>query len=110
MQLFVGVSAFSFFTVNSRSIGSEAEAMTVLEVNVLEIGHSMFDWPLATQTSPPITLVSVIVFFPLTVSTLGWLLFTGFSRTIHLPSLAVVFAISLPNCTVIASPSSAQPQ
>src|SRR6187399_597058 len=78
----------------------------------LDIGHSMFDWPLQIQTSPKWTSLMVTVFLPLIVNSKGPPAFCAGMRNIHLPSLPglvpsfdwTVESLSLsPHCTV--SPS-----
>ena len=71
----------------------------------------MFDWPLHSQTSPTSTSLIETVFPPVMVSVCGVALAaSGWSRTIHLPSLAMVETCCPAKATVIFSPSLAVPQ
>src|SRR5579884_610913 len=85
-------------------------SMSGFDSNEFFSGNSMFDCPLQTHTSPTKTLLSVMEFFPETVSVSGPPAFNLWRCTIHLPSLATVLAFCPRKLTVTSSPSSAQPQ
>src|SRR2546421_169257 len=73
-------------------------------------GHSIFDCPLQTHTSPTSTFFNSILFFPCTTKVSGPPAFNLPSFNVHLPSLAFAVACSPRKVTVTSSPSSAHPQ
>src|SRR5262249_55879621 len=73
-------------------------------------GHSILDWPLQTHTSPTMTLVSVIMFWPETVKWSGPPALKAPRVTCHFPPFTTVVDLLFRKATVTCSPSSAQPQ
>src|ERR1051325_10158316 len=88
-----------------------AEAMSASGWKDCRSGHSIFDWPLHTQTSPTSTLFRVTESSAvLMVSTSGPPALSGRSLTDHLLLRVVAETVWPRNFTVTTSPSWAQPQ
>ena len=73
-------------------------------------GNSMFDWPLASHTSPTNTLVSVMELPPVIIRVSGPPSLRPPNLTIHFPSFTRVDAVCFWNRTVTVAPSGPQPQ
>ena len=107
----LGVSEVAFATVKSRRPSQPAFAASVPPV-AWRSGHSMFDWPEATHTSPDHTSSRVIVFdVPAIVIVNGPPAGRAGRSTLHLPSAPAVARAGGPpaRATVTPSPGAAQP-
>ena len=107
-----GVAATLCPTVRWRRSGLLAAAISPAASCAIRTGHSMFDWPEASQTSPTITSRMVTVFFPVTTSSAGSAeAGTAASVTRQRPLASVVVLTCWPlKETVTCSPASARPQ
>ena len=107
-----GVAATLCTTVRWRSSGLFAAAISPAAFCARRTGHSMFDWPDASQTSPTTTSRMVTVFFPVTTSSAGSAeAGTAASVTRQRPLASVVVLTCWPlKETVTCSPASARPQ
>src|ERR1043165_4659817 len=109
-MLLVGELALVLGTWRIRMSGLADAAMSAADSNERAIGNSMFDWPLATHTSPTSTSLLSTEFLPETLSAAGFASAFMLDRfTFHTPPLATVETFFPLNSTVTFSPSSAQP-
>jgi hypothetical protein len=97
--LFVGEFNFSFGTVKSRMFAFAECSMSFSDSKLLLNGHSMFDCPLASHTSPTSTSFTCIVVcwpptFPVpaldTINVAAGPGFNFFNLTIQRPFFAIV--------------------
>src|SRR5262245_35763324 len=111
-----GDAAVVFCTVNNRTIGLVAASIAFSRSNVRFSGHSMFDCPEQTQTSPTRMSLTVTVFFPLIVSSYGPPAGNLDTCNFHVPSAfaAIIGDVDDPLSplieTLTCSPGSAVPQ